>query len=493
VTLNPFVTGGDAPPTRDLIRPLMPALYRVGPKGVRQPWLLAREPSSADIGGTPWSVRLRLREDAVWSDGTAITANDLRFTWQAVMRSPSIASRDGYDRLADVVVESSSVARLVFRAPFARWRDLFGAGLGVLPAHALGKTDISKALVRAWPVSGGAFVLKTWTPGLEMVFEPNPRAWGSVPNLDRIRVQFVPDPVTALQLYGARKVDVLGPYASVDWARRAKAARDGTTTTADRGATWAGLFLNVRSPVLSDVRVRRALVGSIERPAIAEGLVRDQGAFTDVPSGSVAARTVGSFSRYGYAPRDAESTLQAAGWRESGRGARRKGGRELSITVAAVGSDELVQRVLRACNAQASAVGVDLNLVSMDADELWGAWIHGSKFQAALLVERDPPDGSLRARFGLPGAHDVSRLNDGGLRTLLDTSDGVLDPDASAVDAPFGRVADLVPVIPLFQLDVVLAARKGVNEVVASSAADGFLAHAEDWWIEGATPLPTAS
>lgn len=492
VTLNPFMTGGDAPPTRDLVRPLMPALYRLGPKGARQPWLLVREPAADDIGGTPWSVRVRLRDDAVWSDGTPITANDLRFTWQAVMTSPGMASRDGYDRLTDVVVESPTVARLVFGAPFARWRDLFGAGLGVLPAHAFaGKTDISKALARAWPVSGGAYVLKTWTPGLEIVLERNPRAWGSDPNVDRIRVQFVPDPTTALQLYAARKVDVLGPYAAIDFARRAEAVRDGTTTTADRGATWAGLFLNVRSALLRDARVRRALVAGLDRRAIAEGLVREHGAFTDTPSGGDPARTAPSFARYAYAPLVAERSLRAAGWQGSGRTTRRKGGRELSITTAGIGSDELVQRVLRAYNGQAAGVGIELNLVSMDANELWGAWIHGPKLEAALLIERDPPGGAVRARLGLPGG--LSRLNDATLRRMLDTADAALDPNSAAVDAPFTRVAELVPVIPLFVLDVVLAAREGVNEVVASASADGFLANAERWWIEGATPLPTAS
>ena len=493
VTLNPFVGGGDAPPTRDLVRPLWPALYRLGPKGARTPWLLVREPVGVDVGGSPWSVRLRLRSDAVWSDGAPITANDLRFTWQAVMTSPAIASRDGYDRLADVVVESPTVARLVFRAPFARWRDLFSAGLGVLPQHALGGTDISKALTRSWPVSGGPYVLTAWTPGLEMVLERNPRAWGTSPNLDRIRVQFVPDPVTALQLFRAGKVDVLGPYIAGDMARRARAARIDATTTSDRGATWAGIFLNVRTPTVSDARVRRALAMGMNRRAIAEGLVREHGVFTDTPSGGDAARTTASFSRYRYQPDDAERLLDGAGWRGAGSGPRRKGGRGLSLTVAAVGNDELVQRVLRACFTQAATVGIDLNLVSMDADELWGGWIGGSKFQGAVLVERDPPGGALRARFGVPGRHDVSRLNDPSLRSQLDAADAALDPNAAAVDEPFTTLAELVPVIPLFTLDVVLAARRGVNEVIASAAADGFLALSEQWWIEGATPLPTAS
>lgn len=494
VTLNPFLVGGDAPPTRDLVRPLMPGLYRLGPKGARVPWLLASEPAAADVGGTPFSVRLRLRADAVWSDGRPITASDLRFTWRAVMASPGIATKDGYDRLSDVVVESAAVARLVFKAPYARWRDLFSAGLGVLPSHVLARTDISKALGRSWPVSGGPFVLKAWTPGLEMLFERNPRAWGTEPLLDRIRVQFVPDPVTALQLYARGRVDVIGPYFAAELRRRATAARSGSTVSSDRGATWVGLFLNVRTPAISDARVRRALTRGINRPAIVEGLVREQGEVLDAPSAGASERASPSFARFSYSPSGAEQLLDRVGWTSSGTAdIRRKGGRELTITVASVSSDELAQRVLRAMNAHARRVGIDLNLISLDSDELWDSWLTSSRFQAALLVQRDPPGGSLRSRFGVAGPHNVSKVADGSLGRLLDGADRTLDDTAVAVDAPFTRMAELIPAIPLFRFDVTLAARPGVNEVAAIASADGFLVNADRWWITGATPSPAAS
>ena len=493
-TLNPFVTGGDNPATRDLVRPLMPALYRLGPGGAREPWLLEREPLSAEVGGTPFSVRLRLRADAKWSDGRPITAGDLRFTWQAVMASSKVASKDGYDRLSDVLVESPTVARLVFKQPFARWRDLFSAGLGVLPAHALGgKTDISAALGRSWPVSGGPFVLKGWTPGLELVFDRNPNAWGGGPLLDRIRIQFVPDPVTALQMFERGLVDVVGPYAGIEMARRVAQARRGATVTRDRGATWVGLFLNVRTSALSDVRVRRALALSLDRQTVVEGLVREQGMDTNTASGGDPARTDSTFRRYDYRPAEAERLLDAAGWRGSGSDTRRKGSARLTVTLASVGSDELNERVLRALNAQAGSVGIDLNLVSLDADRFWGSWLSGSRFQAGVVIERDPPGGAARARFGPSGAHNISRLSDQSLRSAFDTADATLDDAATAVDAPWLRLSELVPVIPLYVLEVTLAARPGVFEVVASASADGFLWDAARWWREGGAASPAAS
>ena len=496
-TLNPFVGGGEDPATRDLVRPLMPSLYRLGPKGERTFSLLAKEPGGADVGGSPWSVRLELRTDAKWSDGQAITSSDVRFTWQAVTKSPGIASRDGYDRIADVVVESPSVLRLVFKAPFARWRDLFSAGLGVLPSHALGgKTDISKALSGSWPVSGGAYVLKTWTRGLEMVYERNPNAWGERPLLDRIRVQFVPDPLTALQLFRAGRVDVIAAYAGVEMGRRAKAARRGANVTSDRGATWAGLFLNTRDGLLSDLRIRRALMLGVNRTAIVEALVREMGEPLDAPSAGDAARTDASFTRYPYSASESDALLDQAGWRQpSDRSEpRRKGGRELTFTVAHVGTDELASRVLRAMNTQTSFVGFDLNLVQLDSEELWGSWLGGSRMEAALLVVRDPPGGDLRARFGLGGRNNASHLSDARLRGLLDAADQTTDDASPIVDAPSGRVAELVPVVPLFRLDAVVATRDGVHDVTASAAADGFMWACERWWVErGASPEPAAS
>jgi len=494
-TLNPFVVGGDAPATRDLVRPVMPALFRLGPDGTREPWLLASEPAGADVGGTPFSVRLRLREDAVWSDGRPITANDLRFTWQAAVRSPGIASRDGYDRLTDVVIEAPKVARLVFREPFARWRDLFSAGLGVLPSHALGKTDISKALVRSWPVSGGPFLLRSRTAGLEVVLERNPRAWDGSPPLDRIRVVFVPDVVTALQLYARGQVDVIGPYPAVELGRRAASVRQGSLATGDRGGTWMGVFLNVRTTELSDVRVRRALALALDREAIVEGLVREQGTLWDSPSAGDVARVAPSFASFRENGSEAERLLDAAGWRRgSSATVRRKGGRELSVTLASAGSDELTQRLVRALNTQALGVGIDLNLVSLDYDRLVADWAPGSRFEAGLFVLRDPPGGALRSRYVGTGPGNVTRLRDGALGRALDDADRTLDDASPAVDAPSARIAALVPVIPICLLDVTIAARAGTHEIEANASADGFLWNAGEWWVDGgATPTATAS
>jgi hypothetical protein len=185
--------------------------------------------------------------------------------------------------------------------------------------------------------------------------------------------------------------------------------------------------------------------------------------------------------------------LEAAGWQARSGGPRRKGRTDLSVTLAAVGADELSQRILRALNLQAAQVGIELNLVSLDADRLYGSWLSSSRFEAALLIERDPPGGALRGRFGPGWPHNVSRIEDAALTAALDQADRTLDDDDPGVDTPFQRVAELVPAIPLYLLEVTLAARPGIREVNASAAADGFLWNAHRWWRIGGSPSPTPS
>ncbi|TMK15946.1 MAG: hypothetical protein E6G68_10375, partial [Actinobacteria bacterium] len=147
----------------------------------------------------------------------------------------------------------------------------------------------------------------------------------------------MPDPVTALQLYARRSVDVLGPYVAPDLARRSLAARRGTQVTTDRGATWVGLFLNTQSLILSDVHVRQAIARSLDRPAIVEGLVREWGEELDAPSAGDGLRTAPTFDRYPYGAGRAAALLSGAGWKTvKGARSRRRGAMELSITVATV-------------------------------------------------------------------------------------------------------------------------------------------------------------
>lgn len=479
-TLNPFARGGDAPATRDLARLVMPALYRLGPGGARERWLLAREPQVQT--GPPFAVVVELRDDAVWSDGTPITAADLRFTWRAVTvpRSRLIA-RDGYDRIADVQIQSERRARIVFDEPFRRWRDLFSAGLGVLPAHALAGRDAARELRRTWRVSGGPFVVERWRPGLEIAFRRNPRAWGGAPTLERLTVRFVPNPTTALALFRRGDADALVAYQGIDFARRARLT-GGARVTSDTGATVAVLLLNVRAGPLAATRVRRALGRVLDRRRIEIGIVRDEGEPLDglLPGSPNLQRPV-----VGARPdvAGARRLLARAGWR--GDGVRTREGVPLRITVALPRDDDLPRRVARAARVQAERAGFDLVPVALDPDRLWSDWLPGSRMEAALVIWRDPPSGSLGARFGSgrtpPTGINYSRVTDRTLDRRLDAFDRAIEVPAQDAAAAQERLADVAPAVPLYAVTVSVVTSARIAGARAAAAADGPLWNAHEW------------
>lgn len=466
-TLNPFLRGGESIATRSLIRPLMPALFVTGPGNATQPSLIDRI-----VSETPREVRFTLRSDAVWSDGRPITAADLRFTWKMIMdpRTP-IVSRDGYDAIAGIASDQANAVRITFTRDMPRWRDLFSAGLGVLPEHALAGKDFTTQLRDTWPVSGGPFVLERYTRGLEIVLAATPKPWGARAAAERIRISFVPDSTTALQLFQRGSVDVVGPYASPDFARRLAAA--GATVTTDLGAAWTGLVLNTKAGVLADARVRNAIAKAVDVADLVAGLVRDEG--TRAPHPFVFPPLIDHAAAA--ADRAAAGRLlDQAGFTGRRAGTRTKGSTELEISIATVGYDDLTQRVVRGVYGHLRAVGFAVNLVALEDEQLWRDWLPSARMQAAVVTVADPPGGALRARYhstqAMPAGINIARIADPALDEALDAG----DPGRSAV-----RLAELAVVVPLWRANIPAGARKGIDGVKATGSADGFFADAASW------------
>jgi peptide/nickel transport system substrate-binding protein len=434
-TLDPFHPDGDNPPTRDLARLLMPGFYRVDPDGERVLWLLAEEPT---VTTEPrFEVRVTLRDDAVWSDGEPITVRDVRATWRLATDTDRPAwARAGYDQIRRIVPQGDRIARIVFRRAYPAWRDLFSAGLGLVPAHGAPSG-------RRWRVSGGPFVLQRWRAGLDMVFRPNPRAWDAAPSVSRLRVVFVPDASGALELFRLGRVDVLGPYHAPDWQRRVGDVAE--TVSSDLGDTWAGVLFNVGASPVSSVEVRRAFVQAIDRERLARGLVQSEGEL--LLSVGPRGPTIGT-------PRDAvvgaRRRLGREGW--TGEPIRTRSGAELRFTLAAAPED-LTFVVAEALKFQAARAGFIFETVPLDAERLWGSWLDGEEFEAAYLIWRDPPEGALRARAGRAGPGEWSA----------------------------GRVERLVPIVPLYRVAVTLGSSARVGGVRSSATADGPLWNAHEW------------
>ena len=76
----------------------------------------------------------------MWSDGTPITADDFIYNWRVQNSRDcpncAVATTTGYDQVKSVTgTDSGKTVTVVFTKPFTDWKNLWGSGSPVYPAH----------------------------------------------------------------------------------------------------------------------------------------------------------------------------------------------------------------------------------------------------------------------------------------------------------------------------------------------------------------------
>ncbi|GHK00796.1 lipoprotein [Streptomyces sp. Y2F8-2] len=365
-TLNTFQADADAATTR-IAGAVLPSLFRLDAQGRPQ-----RDPDfleSAKVVSTePKQVVVyRLNQQAVWSDGRQIGADDFAAQWRALAGKDNAywtARNAGYDRIEKVERGANNLeVKVTFAKPYADWRSLFSP---LYPKDVTGTPDgFNDAARSGLKVTAGPFSLaKVDRKGGEVTLARNPRWWGRPAKLSQIVLVAVPLDQRAAALADG-KVD-MAEVNPEDAERITRAARDkggkplqgpsaipGGATGAPGAEQQAGaeqqqalrgfvirkslepaytqLALNGSRGPLTDERVRRAIARALDRTELA-GLVLKPLGLPAVPVGSHLALAgqeayednSGSLGKQDTA--QAQALLTEAGWEPGGavKGAPKK-------------------------------------------------------------------------------------------------------------------------------------------------------------------------
>ncbi len=195
--------------------------------------------------------RFRIRPGATWSDGTAISVDDLRRTADPRF----VATIDGPTPRGVIVVH--------FTQPLPGWRRLW-SGLDAIAAPSVG-------------VWGGPYRLVTMTPDLETVLRANPAWYGAQPKIDEVRLVLVPDAEVAARLLEAGKLDVIAPPAFSARTDRLERIKDAYVVkgAANEGGWTVALLAN---PLRLSPEQRHAVVNTVDVPRFVAVLLAGEAA-----------------------------------------------------------------------------------------------------------------------------------------------------------------------------------------------------------------------
>lgn len=208
---------------------------------------------------------------AKFSDGEAITAEDVTFSFHLLRERGHPTFRANYRRVRGVNVEDERTVRFDLEGSEDRELPLILGLLPVLAAHATDVNSFEDTTFR--PLLGsGPYVVSNVDPGRSLTFRRDPNYWGqSLPvnrglnNFDEIRYDYYRDDSSMFEAFkkGLLDLRIEGDPSRWSSAYDFPAVRRGDVIPESfaSGLPWGmnAFVFNSRKPVFADVRVREAL------------------------------------------------------------------------------------------------------------------------------------------------------------------------------------------------------------------------------------------
>ena len=172
----------------------------------------------------------RLRQEAQWPDGRPITPEDAIFSFEAFKQhSPQFAAY--YRHVAKLEKTGDREITFTFDSPGNRELPQIVGQLTVLPKHWWqgtdkngNKRDIGATTLEP-PLGSGAYRIKEFSPGRNIVYERVKNYWGrdlnvnvGRDNFDELRFEYFRDTTVALEAFKADTVDWRTENSAKNWA-----------------------------------------------------------------------------------------------------------------------------------------------------------------------------------------------------------------------------------------------------------------------------------
>ena len=278
--------------------------------GILYPSMLAIDPRTGDYGPSLadwWEISddkklytFHIDERATWSDGSPVTAEDVKATFDAVMAPKTLS---GQYKVLFSAIDSPRIIdqrTIAFPCNEVHWRNFnnLGGSLYIMPKKLI---DRARAKCRAegrdeglafneinfdLPIVGGPYYISDHKEGQNMTLTRRPDWWmfktpmgRGVYNFDRIRIRFFMDQNNAYEAFKKGEVDVYAVYSARVWNAESVGERFEKNWVVKQNVHnhnpigFQGLAINMRKKPYDDVRVRKALAHLFDRRRMVRSLM----------------------------------------------------------------------------------------------------------------------------------------------------------------------------------------------------------------------------
>ncbi|MDY0031226.1 MAG: peptide-binding protein [FCB group bacterium] len=335
-----------------------------------------------------------LHEGTVFSDGTPLTTEDVKFSFETI-KDPKVDAphlRNYYQDVTACEIVDARTVRFVCSKPYFRHIVMLG-GLEIIPKHIYGTGDFNTHPNNRKPIGSGPYILEKWDPGQQMVLAENPVYWGKRPWLAKRVYRIILSDGPALQALTAGQLDTMG-LTPEQWVRQTGSRR--FTEQFNKYSFYAPYYnyvgWNSRRPQFSDKRVRRALTMLLNREDIRDkifhglAIIVTGNAFVDSPEYNK------NIQPWPYDPEQAKKLLSEAGWVDTdGDGVRDKDGTAFRFELIIKNDSPEAEQIGTIFQNELKRAGIEMSLRPLE----WATFLQqvdARKYDACILAWSMPPD-----------------------------------------------------------------------------------------------------
>lgn len=258
------------------------------------------------------TYNITLRDNVKFHDGSVFSAADVVSTFTRITSDTTLASKQKnyVANVASVTEVDKHQVKFTLKQPDASFIKTLATLIYITPASTI--TKEGNAQFGKNPIGTGAFKLKSWSEGDNVVLTANCDYFGGKTIPSQVEFRFIAEPATAISSLQSGELDITTRVAP-DLAASLKSNSDVAVQAIDGNLTY-WLTPNTLEGPFADPRVRQALNYAVDKKAIAEQLL---GGYA-TPRGQVYSQAVFGSSAgvepYPYDPEKAIKLLADAGY-----------------------------------------------------------------------------------------------------------------------------------------------------------------------------------
>lgn len=430
-------------------------------------------------------VSWELKPTATWGDGTPVTAQDVKLSWEIGL-SPNVStgSKETYQRIEAINIDPKDPKKFTIVYKEIRY-DYFQLGtLYIVPAHIEGpifaKTKNQQGAYEKQTayntnptnpgLYNGPYTVKEIKLGSHVIFDRNPKYYGQKPAIDRVVMKLIPNTQTLESNLMSGTIDMiseLGMSFDQALAFEKRVARDKglqsrfSVLYAD-GMIYEHIDFNLRNETLADKRVRQALLYAVDRDKLTTALFenRQKKALSMIHPRDI--YYTENVSKYEYSKEKALKLLEEAGWKKGSSGFLEKDGKRLSLTLMTTSQNKTRELVQVFLQEEWKKLGVEISINNEPARVFFGETVKKGAYPALAMFAwvsspDNPPRSTLHSKEIPTQANGWNGQNSGAWANKR--VDQLLEDIFKEFDAQKRKVmmeevqkiyTDEVPVMPLY-------------------------------------------